>query len=63
MKSILISGLVTLTFLSGCINNDQPETSSENDQPVEQHETDNGIEVVADNLYIPWSIDKFEETV
>ncbi|MCC5895536.1 MAG: PQQ-dependent sugar dehydrogenase [Alkalibacterium sp.] len=73
MKKMLMSGLVTITFLSACTDNEQVDPATDNEESVEenavdtddleQDEEENGLEVVADHLEIPWSIDYFEDTI
>lgn len=78
MKKSILLGLIVTIFLSGCSPNEQPDLPEETEEPeVSNDENDesndidendeevdsNGLEVVADNLDIPWSIDEFEDTI
>lgn len=70
---IFILGMASISLLSACTVNEQPDTSTESEESVEQNEvdtddieqddTENGIEVVADNLDVPWTIEEFENTI
>ncbi|WP_100373028.1 PQQ-dependent sugar dehydrogenase [Bacillus sp. FJAT-45037] len=60
MKKALAICMFSL-LLVGCAGDDQPE-SSEQDPPTIE-ESIEGIEVIAKNLEIPWSIEKREDTI
>ncbi|MBM7578215.1 PQQ-dependent sugar dehydrogenase [Jeotgalibacillus terrae] len=54
MKNNLITSLIALLFIAGCSSSDQAEEGSVPEQD---------IEVIAENLEIPWSIDQLNETM
>lgn len=69
MKKMFFYGLTILTsIITGCAAEDEQDVhdpSSDSEEPEELVEagSDIVIEILADNLDIPWSIEKFEETI
>lgn len=65
MKKILVLSITTIFLIAGCSENEQQGTSDnpENIQKeVELSLPDEDLEVIADNLDVPWSIEKLENT-
>ncbi|WP_406944120.1 PQQ-dependent sugar dehydrogenase [Halobacillus sp. SY10] len=60
MKKILALSITAVFLIAGCSENEQPDSSDhpeeESSLPVE------GVEVMAENLKVPWSIQKSEDT-
>ncbi|WP_208639655.1 PQQ-dependent sugar dehydrogenase [Halobacillus trueperi] len=60
MKKILALSITTVFLIAGCSENEQPDSSDnpeeESSLPVED------VEVMAENLKVPWSIQKSEDT-
>lgn len=69
MKKILSGYLIGILFLIGCSANDEQNSSSNQDstnnlEDTQQEETSlpvENLEVIAENLDVPWSIEKLEE--
>ncbi|MYL48297.1 quinoprotein glucose dehydrogenase [Halobacillus litoralis] len=56
MKKIIALLITTFFFIAGCSDNSDDNNQEESPLPAE------GLEVIADNLEVPWSIEKIEDT-
>ncbi len=72
MKKIIALSIFLLLMIAGCAGNDhqntgtEPENASgerENEEQEEQIVLIENPEVIAENLEIPWSIEKLEDTI
>lgn len=67
MKQMLIIGLASISLLGACTDNEQPELSEDSEDVLEQPDTEEpnemDIEIVAENLEVPWTIEAFDETL
>lgn len=60
MKKTLITSFTAILLLAGCSESEQQDSSNEGEEasvPVQD------LEVVAENLDVPWSIEKLEDTI
>ena len=65
MKKILVLSIFLLLMIAGCAGNEDPGNASgerEKEKQEEQIVLFENPEVIADNLEIPWSIEKLEDT-
>ncbi|WP_237417355.1 PQQ-dependent sugar dehydrogenase [Halobacillus litoralis] len=56
MKKLLTLSITVFFFIAGCSDNPDDNKQEETSLPTE------GLEVIADNLEVPWSIEKVEDT-
>lgn len=67
MKLMLILGLASISLLGACTDTEDPEITEDSENGSEQkdiqEQDEMGIEVVADNLEVPWTIEAFEESL
>ena len=64
MKKILALSITAVFLIAGCSENEQQD-SSDNSEDTQQEELSlpvEGLEVIAENLDVPWSIEKLEDT-
>lgn len=64
MKKTLIASFTAILFLAGCSDNEQQDPSNELEGAKEEGTAPvQDIEIVAENLDVPWSIEKLEDTI
>ena len=64
MKKLLALSITAVFLITGCFENEQQD-SSDNSEETQQEELTlpvEGFEVIAENLDVPWSIEKSEDT-
>ncbi|GAB3044091.1 hypothetical protein GCM10027286_03040 [Virgibacillus ainsalahensis] len=64
LKKLFSIYLVFILFLTGCSSSNQQDSvhnNNEQNTSLSQHEN-NELEVVAENLDVPWSIEKMNNT-
>ena len=62
MKNILVGYMIVLFLLVGCAENDQQESSSSERENNEKQTLPEAVEVITEDLNVPWSIEKLEDT-
>ncbi|MDG5473168.1 sorbosone dehydrogenase family protein [Jeotgalibacillus sp. ET6] len=60
MKKVLFTSLVSMIFIAGCSEN-EPQDSSNGMNDSQTNEASSDLEVVAENLEAPWSIEKLDD--
>lgn len=64
LKKLLAISITAVFLITGCSENEQQD-SSDNSEETQQEELTlpvKGLEVIAENLDVPWSIEKLEDT-